>query len=290
MPTTLRVALVSFRSDIFSALHAGCVAGGNAPVLYITGRSSGPRKPSYPNIGTKVTDVLGSVPVDTDLLLPGSAEGMVQAIRGYDVDLAIVCGLSWRLPQSVLNAPKLGVLNVHTSLLPKYRGPAPVQWAIRNGDPDIGVTIHWMDERIDTGNIVAQRGGIALPEFVTFETLWARVTPVIQDLLVVALDRAAGGYAGEPQDEDDASRASPMEPEFSYIDWSRSATDVHNQVRTFYYGAGIPGPFGKIGRNWVRVLRTSRTPGTGVRVDCADGPIWVVETEPAQPFGSASGR
>jgi len=279
----LRVALISFRSDIFAALHAGCVQGGHLPSLYITGRASRPGTPSYTNMGDKVTDILGDIPVDIDLLLPGSVDGLIRALRGYDIDLAVVCGLSWRLPRSVLEAPRLGVLNIHTSLLPRYRGPAPVQWALRNGDPDIGITIHWMDEDIDTGNIVAQRGNITLPEFVKFDTLWQRITPMIQDLLVAALARAAHGYAGQPQNDENATHAGPMEPEFDYIDWSQPARIIHNQVRTFYYGTATPGPFAKINDKWVRVLRTSLEPTNGTRVDCADGPIWLVETEQATP-------
>lgn len=233
-------------------------------------------------MGEKVTDILADIPVDLDLLLPGSAESLAQALRGYDIDLAVVCGLSWRLPRLVLDAPRLGVLNVHTSLLPRYRGPAPVQWAIRNGDPDFGVTIHWMDENIDTGNIVTQRGGIPLPEFVTFEKLWKQTTPVIESLLVTALKRAEDGYVGEPQNENHATRAGLMESGFEYIDWSQSAASVHNKVRTFYFGTGTPGPFCRIGDEWFRVLRTSLEPGTGARVSCADGPIWLVETEKVQ--------
>ncbi|MGH3391871.1 MAG: methionyl-tRNA formyltransferase [Actinomadura sp.] len=230
-------------------------------------------------MGEKVTDILADIPVDLDLLLPGSAEGLAQALRGYGIDLAVVCGLSWRLPRLVLDAPRLGVLNVHTSLLPRYRGPAPIQWAIRNGDPDFGVTVHWMDENIDTGNIVAQRDNIPLPEFVTFEALWKQITPVIEDLLVAALARAADGYTGEPQYEDNATRAGLMEPGFEYIDWSHPASSIHNQVRTFYYGTGTPGPFCKIGDEWIRVLRTSLEPSAGIEVNCADRPIWLVETE-----------
>lgn len=283
MSVSLRVALVSFRSDIFAALRAGCEQEGHLPALYISGRSSRPRTPSYPNMGEKVTDILGEIPDDVDLVLPGSAESLARAVRGHDIDLVIVCGLSWRLPKIVLDAPKLGVLNVHTSLLPKYRGPMPVQWAIRNGDPEIGVTIHWMDEQIDTGNIVAQRGGIILPEFVTFDEVWEKAAPVIQAVLAVALTRAAEGDAGEPQDEDQAIHAGLMEPEFDYIDWSQPARHIHNQVRTFYYGTGTPGPFAKIGNDWHRVIRTSLKPCSGRRIECADGPIWLIETEQAQP-------
>ncbi|OXM43961.1 methionyl-tRNA formyltransferase [Amycolatopsis alba] len=234
-------------------------------------------------MGEKVTDILGGMPVDIDLLLPASPESMATALRGYAIDVAVVCGFSWRLPRVVLDAPRLGVLNVHCSSLPRYRGPAPVQWAIRNGDPDIGVTVHWMDERIDTGNVVARREGISLPEFVEFDAFWRHVTPVIGDLLVFALARVAEGYGGEPQNPDEATYAGMMEPEFSFLDWSGTASDLHNQVRTFHYGTGTPGPFGKVAGEWVRVLRTSLEPGKGTRVDCADGPIWLVETEPARP-------
>lgn len=234
-------------------------------------------------MGEKVTDVLGTIPVEIDLLLPGSVEGLAQALRGYDVDVAVVCGLSWRLPRLVLDAPRLGILNVHTSLLPRYRGPMPVQWALRNGDPDIGVTVHWMDEAIDTGSIVTQRGAIALPEFVTFDELWQQLTPVIRDLVAEGLDLAAEGDGGRPQEAGQASRAGFMETEFDYIDWSWSAASIHNQVRTFYYGTGTQGPLTKIDDEWIRVVRSSLRPGGGIRVDCADGPIWLVDTEPAQP-------
>ncbi|HET6503304.1 MAG TPA: formyltransferase family protein [Amycolatopsis sp.] len=282
--TALRVALISFRADIFSALNSGCTQSGHLPALYLTGRSGRPGTPSYPHLGDKLEAILGDIPGELDLLLPGNTAGLARALRGYDIDLAVVCGLSWRLPRTVLDAPRLGILNVHTSLLPRYRGPAPVQWAIRNGDPHIGVTVHWMDDRIDSGNIVAQHRGIALPEFVTFEDLWQHVTPVIRDVLAVALVRVSAGYGGEPQNEDHATLAGLMEPEFGHLDWTQPARRIHNQVRTFYYGAGIPGPFGKVGGDWLRVLRTSLAPvAEGIRIDCADDPIWLVETEPARP-------
>ncbi|RCG31890.1 methionyl-tRNA formyltransferase [Sphaerisporangium album] len=234
-------------------------------------------------MGQKVDDVLTVIPPEIDLLLPGDVTGLVSALGGYQVDVAVVCGLSWRLPPLALQTPRLGVINVHASLLPKYRGPAAIQWAIRNGDADIGVTAHWMDERIDTGNIIVQHGGIELPEYVTFEELWPRVTPVIQKLVGEALDRAADGYMGVPQNEDEATYARMMEPAYSYIDWSQPARRIHDQVRTFHYGAGIPGPFAKLGAGWVRVARTDLNPGAGVRVECADGPLWIVEAEPIEP-------
>ncbi|WP_232376576.1 methionyl-tRNA formyltransferase [Amycolatopsis aidingensis] len=254
--------------------------GGHEPVLYVNARSSRPRTPSSQNAAAKVADILGGIPPDVDLLLPGSTEGLAVALAGYRIDVAVVSGLSWLLPRAVLDAARIGVLNVHPSLLPRYRGPSPIQWAIRNGDRETGVTAHWMDERIDTGNIVAQRGGIVLPEFVTFERFWNLVNPAVRDVVTEALDLAAAGYAGTPQNEAEATSAPQLEEEFGYVDWSAPARVIHNQVRTFYFGAGIPGPFARIGTDRVRLIRTRLTPGEGTRIECADGPIWVVAAEP----------
>ncbi|MFF0575375.1 methionyl-tRNA formyltransferase [Streptosporangium saharense] len=279
MARSLRVALVSFRSDIFTALQAGCVAAGHEVVLYVAGRSARPRGQSYPNAGDKVNDILSVIPAEVDLLLPGDVDGLADALRGYRTDVVVVCGLSWRLPRVVLDAPRLGIINVHPSLLPRHRGPMAIQWAIRDGEAETGVTAHWMDERIDTGNIIVQHGGIVLPEYVTYEQLWPQVTPVIQNVVAEALTLAADGFVGEPQDDRKATHARMMEPEYSYIDWSRQARSIHDQVRVFHYGAGIPGPFAKLDAGWVRVMRTSLEAGTGTRVECGDGPLWVVEAE-----------
>ena len=281
MATALRVALVSFRSDIFAALSAGCAKAGHDVVLGITGRSERPGKSSYANMGDKVTDLLTTIDPGVSLLLPGDMVGLIDALRGYAIDIAVVCGLSWRLTPAALRAPKRGVVNVHTSLLPRYRGPASIQWAIRNGDPTIGVTAHWMDERIDTGNIIAQRGGVGLRPFVRFDELWADLTPTIEDLVADAVDRAATGYAGEPQNEAEATYAGLFAPDDATIDRTRPARTAHNLVRAFHFGAGVPGPFATVDGRRLRVLRTRLTPGSGVRLDCADGPLWIESAEPA---------
>lgn len=278
-----RVALVSFRSDLFAALHAGSRLGGHEPVLYISGRSARPKGDSYPNMGEKVDNILEGIPPEVDLLLPGDVDGLANALRGYRIDVAVVFGLSWKLPPAVLDVPRLGIVNVHPSALPKYRGPASVQWAIRNGDTHLGVTVHRMDNKIDTGNIIAQHDGIHLPEFITYDQLWDQITPSVEITLGKALDLVADGFPGMPQDEKAATRAPLMEPDFSYIDWSQPAHVIHNQVRTFYYGAGIPGPFAEIDGSWMRIIRTRLEPGDGTRVECSDRPIWIVEAEAAQP-------
>lgn len=279
MTRALRVALVSFRSDIFAALHAGCVQAGHEVPLYVISRSARPGTSSYPSMGEKVADALTVIGPEATVVLPGDIDGLVTAVRGYDIDVVVVCGLSWRLTEPALRAPRLGVINIHTSLLPKYRGPMPLQWAIRSGDRSIGVTAHWMDERIDTGNILIQRGGIEVPEYVRFDELWEDVAPTIRMLVSEALTMAADGHPGVPQDEGTATYARMFRAEDSIIDRSWSVQDVHNLVRAFYFGVGIPGPFATIDGMQVRILRTSTHPCKGIRFQLADGPLWIEEAE-----------
>ncbi len=279
----MRVALVSFGADEFSMLHETCVAAGHRPVVYALSRSMRPRSPADPGVEGTIGQIIGSMPPDMDLLLPGSAEGLGQALDGYGLDLAVVYGFSWRIPPAVLRMPRLGVINIHSSLLPRYRGPAPVLWAIRNGDPDIGFTIHRMDEDFDTGPILAQQGGIPIDDDLTPERLRSRAEPVIRDLLTVALERVRRNDPGRPQGGAGVSYAGLMEPEFSVVDWSATAREVHHQVRTFRFMGAGQGPVAKVGERWLKLLRTRLSGTEGVRAECADGPIWIVESAPAEP-------
>ncbi len=120
-----------------------------------------------------------ALPPGMDLLLPGASDGLARALAEYQLDLLVVYGFNWKLQASVLGTHRFGVVNVHTSLLPRYRGPAPVLWAIRNGDPEIGVTVHRMDERFDMARFT-QCGGIPLDEDVTPQLLWQRIRPVLR--------------------------------------------------------------------------------------------------------------
>jgi methionyl-tRNA formyltransferase len=219
-----------------------------------------------------------------DLLLPGSAQGLAYALPGYLPDLVICNGLPWKVPPGVLAVPRLGFINIHPSLLPKYRGPIPIHWAIRNGDPEIGVTLHWMDEHFDTGPVIAQEAGIPLEDDIDPDRLFERIGQVTANLLRIALERICNGAPGEPQSQIGESYAGWMEPEFYLVDWSRTAREIHNQVRTFRFGVvGARGPVAKVGGAWTTVLRTQLEPADGTRIECADRPIWIVESEPADP-------
>lgn len=182
---------------------------------------------------------------------------------------------------AVLRVPRLGVLNVHPSLLPRHRGPMPVHWAVRHGDPETGVTVHWMVEAFDSGPVVAQRGGVVLPDDLDGEAVFTQIRATIRDVVAESLELAEEGFAGTPQDEAQASYEGVIGPDSAVIDWSRPAREVHNLVRTYRFVLfALPGPLSAVGGGWVSVLRTSTQPGSGVRMRCGDVSLWVVESVP----------
>ncbi|MEY9943566.1 methionyl-tRNA formyltransferase [Kitasatospora sp. GAS1066B] len=281
MANPMRIGIASFGTREFLALHSVCQREGHEPVVHVYCRSMKPNTPTDTYATATVGQLLQEIPAGIDLLVPGSSEGLAKSLAGYDLDLLVVYGFSWRLPPSVLRIPRFGVVNVHCSLLPQYRGPAPVLWAIRNGDTHLGVTVHRMDENFDTGPILARQGGIPIEDDVTPERLWSGLGPVISDLLADTLRLLPSGFPGEPQDGSRASYAGLLEPEFSILDTSKTAREVHNQVRTFrFIGPGL-GPVADIGGRFLKVLRTRLTPADGIRLECADGPIWITESAPA---------
>ncbi|MFF0220993.1 methionyl-tRNA formyltransferase [Streptomyces sp. NPDC004629] len=279
MADGMRIGLVSFGAAEFAALHETCAVAGHDPVVYAFSRSMRPRKPTDEGAARIAGEITAALPRGVDLLLPGSSEGLGASLRGYGLDLLVCYGFSWRLPRSVLQIPRYGVLNIHSSLLPKYRGPAPVLWAIRNGDPDLGVTVHRMDEEFDTGPVLAQQGGVPLPDDVTRRSLWTGLSPVLREQLTIALERVRDPSAGEPQSADGVSYAGLLEPEFFAVDTTMTARQVHNQVRTFQFmGAGL-GPTATVDGRRLKVLRTSLTSVDGIRLDCADAPVWITASE-----------
>ncbi|MGW7351557.1 methionyl-tRNA formyltransferase [Streptomyces sp. NPDC054784] len=276
------VAVLSYSADGFAAVHDACAALGHVPVVYAHSRSLRPRRPA--RAPGDVADIVAGIPAGTDLLLPADADGLTRALSAYDLDLLICNGFSWRLPRALLDLPRHGALNVHTSLLPRHRGPLPLHWAIRDGDPETGVTVHRMAETFDTGPVLARRGGVTLADEIDPDALFRELAEVTGELLKDAVPRALDGDPGEPQDESAASYAGWMEREFSLVDWSAPRLRTHHQVRTFRFGVpGPPGPVARVGGEWRALLRTRTEPGAGVRVECGDGPLWIVESVPTEP-------
>lgn len=276
----MRVILVSYSARGFAVLHTACAQAGHLPVAYLHARSLRPGGPTRPGAGAVIAEIVEGVPPAVDLLLPGSKKVLLaQTLRAYEADLVVCYGFPWKFPPAALRATASGAINVHTSMLPKYRGPIPVNWAIRNGDSEIGVSVHRMTEEFDSGDILVQESGIALDDDVVPDRLWAEVDRYIARLLPIALAQVEKGVSGVVQRDDQASYAGWMEPEFSYVDWGRTRREIHNQVRAMRFGSsGKSGPLAKLSGKQIRLLRTSLEPTGGRRAMCADGPLWIVES------------
>ncbi len=146
-------------------------------------------------------------------------------------DLIAVAAYGQILPQSILDLPRFGCLNVHTSLLPRYRGAAPIQWAILNGDAETGVTIMKMDAGLDTGDILTQATTPIYPED-NSETLHDRLARMGAELLVRTIpDHVSGKLRSRPQPAEGASYAPKIKKQDGHIDWTQPARAIWNRVR-----------------------------------------------------------
>jgi methionyl-tRNA formyltransferase len=157
----------------------------------------------------------------------------ISELREFKPDLIVVAAYGQILPQSILDLPKSGCVNVHTSLLPKYRGAAPIQTAILNGETETGVTIMKMDAGLDTGDILSQTRTPILPDD-NSQTLHDRLAQLGADLLVATIpDFVAGKIQPRPQPAEGASYAAKIKKEDGKIDWSEPAEKILNQLRAF---------------------------------------------------------
>lgn len=174
-------------------------------------------------------------------------------------------------------------MNGHPSLLPRYRGPNPVAWMIRNGEPEIGFTLHRMDAELDTGPILAQ-APIPLDDEHTWDELEPKLVDVIGELLRRALARVEGGDPGDPQ-EGEGTYFSFFEPGYVRIDWTRPTEEIQRQVRAWRFASrrnGVEhGALTELDGEQVRVLRVAPDPAGDQAVETGDGKLWIVETEPA---------
>lgn len=200
-------------------------------------------------------------------------------LDGYAPELLLVFGFNWKIPGDVIGSLRYGALNVHPSLLPKYRGPSPIPWAIRNGDTDLGMTIHRMTEETDAGPILAQEVVGRIPEIPTNAGLWEVMKAGLEGLLAQAVSAVLAGAEGSPQAEEEATYAPFPPPEWKEITWKQGREGAHNQVRVFRFLNGGSGPVVELGGRRVRVLRTSPRERGDLTVDCSDGPLWIIDYE-----------
>ena len=164
----------------------------------------------------------------------------VAALAAYAPDVLLVAAYGMILPQAVLDIPKRLPLNVHASLLPAWRGAAPIERAIAAGDTLTGVTIMRMEAALDTGPMVLQRA-LRIGDADTAGSLRAELADLGGRLLVDVLDKLAKGAVPQiPQDHARATYAKKIDKAEAFIDWTRPAAEVHNLIRTM---TPHPGPF-----------------------------------------------
>lgn len=154
-----------------------------------------------------------------------------EEIRQWNADVIVVVAYGKIFPKAVLDMPRLGCINVHGSLLPKYRGAAPIQWTVLNGDKTAGVTTMFMGEGMDTGDMLLKTE-TAVGEEETSGQLFDRLKDLGADLLIQTLERLEQGTLTPiPQNEAEATRAPMLSKDLSLVDWTKPAQQVHDLIR-----------------------------------------------------------
>lgn len=158
---------------------------------------------------------------------------VVDELRAVNADAMVVVGYGQIIPQSIIDLPRLGIINMHASLLPKYRGAGPVQWAIANGETVTGVTTMQINAGLDTGDMLLKVETPIDPEETALE-LGPRLATLGADLLTKTLDGLkSGNIVPQPQNDAEATYAPILKREDGLIDWTQPASVIHNRARGF---------------------------------------------------------
>lgn len=225
------------------------------------------------------------------------APGVLETLKQWDPDLIAVTAFGRILPKEILNLPRFRCVNVHASLLPRYRGAAPIQWAIINGEEETGITIMLMDEGMDTGPILNQEKVPIFPEEVAGE-LSVRLAQIGGKLLVEAIQALEDGrLVARSQQEEEATLAPLLKKEEGNIDWTLKTMQVLNRIRGL---SPWPGTYSYLNAERIAIwkARVSSTvkaevqemfqPGTIISVESeecvvrtGDGALAITEVQPA---------
>ena len=232
------------------------------------------------------------LPVFTPKTLKG--EAAQAAFRAHKANAAVVVAYGFILPKPILEAPRLGCFNVHASLLPRWRGAAPINRAVIAGDEESGVTIMQMDEGLDTG-AMAMADRVPIQPDMTAGDLHDALARLGADLMLRALAAAErGSLSLTPQPEQGVTYAAKIGKDETRIDWTKRWREVHNHIRGL---SPRPGAWFEFGGVRVKALRSTKGVGTGapgtaldgsLTIACGDGAVRLVKVQRAgrQPMAA----
>jgi methionyl-tRNA formyltransferase len=284
----MRIAFMGtpdFAARILADLAGWCGREGHDLVAVYSQppREAGRGKKPQPSPVHRLADSLG-IPVLTPATLRAAEDQ--QAFAALDLDLAVVAAYGLILPGAVLDAPRYGCLNVHASLLPRWRGAAPIHRAIMAGDTVTGVCIMRMEAGLDTGPVYRRREIAIGPEMTTGE-LHDALAALGAEPLFEAIGDVRAGRSSEPQPDEGVTYARKIDKAEARIDWSRPAAEVDRQIRGL---SPFPGAWFEWRGERIKVLRSRVAAGSGapgttlddrLTIACGDGAVALIELQRA---------
>ncbi len=217
---------------------------------------------------------------------------LIDTLKGLKPDVIVVVAFGQILSQEILDIPKYGAINVHGSLLPKYRGAAPIQWAVINGDTITGITTMYMDAGMDTGDMI-QKVEVKISPEDTYGTLYEKMKLAGGNLLLETLDKIIDGVATRTKQGEDFTIAPMIEKQMGQIHWENSSQKIYNLIRGFN---PMPGAYTYLNGEKVKIWASKITqkeeaensePGVivtanvkdGICVKTGDGYLQIVEIQ-----------
>lgn len=203
-------------------------------------------------------------------------EEFIHTLKELKPDVIVVVAYGKILPTDILNIPKYGCINVHGSLLPKYRGAAPIQWAIINGEKKTGITTMYMAEGMDTGDMILKQE-VDIDENDTYGTLYEKLKKVGGKLILETLEKIADGLVPREKQSDDFSIAPMIEKTMGNINWNKSAVEIRNLIRGLN---PMPGAYTNLENKKIKIwsaeiipdiIENDMTSGTVIKANTKEG-------------------